>query len=978
MKELFSIIFLLSLLLPFSYTNAQSCYIKNYSVNDGLAGNKVYTCTQDTLGNLWICTTSGISKFNGSSFTNYTYDDGLINNEVLFAHADHLGRLWLNTYSAQPSFSIITPDSILNYQNFHMLSSLPKNAIITEGFTSKKKQTTYLTGYSGIVYLKENKQPIVRKVNPYIVSVPFETLDHKVWVGTSCNLLEIVDSGKTIPRQLVDHDSSILEYTFFNNILYVTKEKSIELYEYTNNAFRLFKTKQLNRKVKLLSVNKYGTWLTYDNKEGVYFYAGHTFTHTPQKININATVNYIYQDTEENIWLCTLDNGLYFIPNILSKNYTDLNGLIGSMPQCICPVSETNIWVGYYSGYVQLLKLKENRASVLEELYLGNEIKNDNFLVDIAIDGDTIYFLTNQSLFKYSNNTLKKQFDVIGKSLTIIAPGIIGVGSVTYNIITNGKTTETYKTGNIYSSEQDSFGDLWLAGLKGLFYINGATKRIESIPPLKNIYTLTVSTHDNYVWVGTQNNGLFLLKRGKIFKNYTTKNSNVVSNNIRSITTSENKIFIGSNSGFSQITYNYKDLHIEDITTIDHRDGLISSDINDIQKHGNSLFIATNRGVTRLTNISNKSISYSAPTVSINGSYIQPTKDSATINYSKEGIAIEFYTPAFCYSDQLSYEYTLNGFDNQYFNTKSDIARYTNLPPNDYCFIISAKDSKGNVSNVRTIHIAITPEYWQTMWFKCCLLIFASTIIFTIVYYRKRALILSTQTKLNNERVIAQTQLAAIKAQIKPHFIYNTLNAIKDFIYNRDQDAAAGLIVDFAKLIRKGFHMSDQDFTSISNDCDFIRRYLELERNKCDKCFTYTIKVDDRISDIQIPSLLTQPFIENAVIHGVRNLENITGHIDISYRSHNGLVICTIEDNGIGYMASQQQKKVRLNPAKGVSMSKNRIEYFKIASGIDITLSINDKSLDTNKNTSGTIVIISISNLIQTQLNYEKNKVDNS
>lgn len=950
-------------IIPFSYANAQSRYIKHYSFIDGLAGNRVYMCTQDTLGNLWICTTSGISKFNGRSFTNYTYDDGLINNEILFAHTDHLGRLWLNTYSARPSFSIITQDSILNYQNSKILSTLPNNAIITEGFTSKETQTTCLTGYGGIVYLKGEKEPIIRKVKPYIISAPFETYDHKIWVGTNNVLFEIIDSGKTVHKQLLDDDSLILEYAFFNNMLYVLKEHSVELYEYTNNTFKLFKTVLLEQRVKLLVVNEYGTWLTYDNKEGAYFYEGHTFESLPQKINVNATVNYIYQDTEDNIWLCTLDDGLYFIPNILSKSYSYTDGLMGSMPQCIYPTSATSIWVGYYSGYVQLLKLKGNNVSVLKQLYLGDKVENDNFIVDIAIDGDSVYFLTNHSLFLYSDNKLKKIFDVTGKSMTIIEPGTIGLGSVTYKVIKNGITTNTYKTGNIYDAQPDRSGNLWLAGLKGVFYVEKKSKKIKKISAFKGIYALAVSTKDNFIWVGTQSNGLLLLKNDKPLKVYTTNNSPLVSNTIRSITTNNNKVVIGSNSGVSQLVYDYANLHIDSITTIDHRDGIISSEVNDIKTYDNVLFIATNKGISTLKNIQNKNIPYKPPVIRINNSIIQPTTDPVRANYSKDGIIIEFQTPAYRYSSNLSYRYTLSGFDNQYYTTQNNEARYTNLPPGDYSFIIKANDTKRNTSAPRTIYITITPKYWQTLWFKISVIALISTILLLIAYYRKRTLNLNTQKKLKNEKIIAQTQLAAIKAQIKPHFIYNTLNAIKDFIYNRDKDTAGKLIIDFAKLIRKGFHMSDQDFTSISEDSDFIRRYLELERNKCENCFTYDIQVDHRITETRIPSLLTQPFIENAVIHGVRNLENNSGHISINYQRYNSSIICTIEDNGIGYIVSQQQKKIRLNPAKGLAISKERIEYFKVASDIDISLSIKDKSVNSDKNISGTIVIITVNNL---------------
>jgi LytS/YehU family sensor histidine kinase len=225
------------------------------------------------------------------------------------------------------------------------------------------------------------------------------------------------------------------------------------------------------------------------------------------------------------------------------------------------------------------------------------------------------------------------------------------------------------------------------------------------------------------------------------------------------------------------------------------------------------------------------------------------------------------------------------------------------------------------------------------------------------MYNKKRTL-----DKLTQGKLIAKAKLEALRAQLKPHFIFNSLNAIKDFIYNNKNDAAADLLQGFAGLIRKGLNLADRDFITIYEEAAFLKQYLELEQAKCDYCFDFRFDVSEKIANIVIPSLITQPFVENAVIHGIRSVKNKKAVLLITYSLIDNDVVCCIADNGIGIKQSLLHKKIEYS--KGTAISKDRISYFKTGLGIDILLDVQDRA-ETQTNTHGTIVTITIKNATQ-------------
>lgn len=207
-------------------------------------------------------------------------------------------------------------------------------------------------------------------------------------------------------------------------------------------------------------------------------------------------------------------------------------------------------------------------------------------------------------------------------------------------------------------------------------------------------------------------------------------------------------------------------------------------------------------------------------------------------------------------------------------------------------------------------------------------------------------------------------QLLAIKSlrgQMNPHFIFNALNSVNHYISQNDELAANKYLSDFSKLMRAVMETSKQDLISLTEELDILKIYLQLEHSRFKDKFDYTFQVDDTIdtSDIELPPMIIQPFIENAVWHGLR-YRNEKGLLEIGIHQKNEQLQITISDNGIGRKKSGElkTKNQKLQNSTGMQNIENRIAIMNELYKMNIKVSITDAYLDTEN--TGTCVEINI------------------
>lgn len=201
----------------------------------------------------------------------------------------------------------------------------------------------------------------------------------------------------------------------------------------------------------------------------------------------------------------------------------------------------------------------------------------------------------------------------------------------------------------------------------------------------------------------------------------------------------------------------------------------------------------------------------------------------------------------------------------------------------------------------------------------------------------------------------------ALKAQMNPHFIFNSLHSIQQYVIDRDVEGANKYISDFARLIRLTLDISSQTKISLADEINYISTYPELEKAKFEGKFNYTVNVAglDQHS-LYIPAMLLQPYIENSIRHGIYYRTNNRGMIRVDFQIHNEHLVCTIEDNGVGRKAAEQFKSSQsvTHQSKGMSITAKRIDMLNQQYITPIFADIENVYEEGSNKISGTRVVL--------------------
>ena len=315
---------------------------------------------------------------------------------------------------------------------------------------------------------------------------------------------------------------------------------------------------------------------------------------------------------------------------------------------------------------------------------------------------------------------------------------------------------------------------------------------------------------------------------------------------------------------------------------------------------------------------------------------------------------------------EMSYKYMLEGLDKRWSVAgKRTLVNYFSIPPGEYTFkVMSSVDESTWKSSPKSFSFVIGPPFWKTWWFRIFAILLVIAFLFLCVYLFNDQMRKYERQRIELQKRIDNIELQALRSQMNPHFIFNTMNSIQHYISSNDTDAASKYLTRFAKLMRAIMENSKQPSIRIKDEIEALRLYLELESMRFSNRFDFGILVDPVI-DInydEIPSMLIQPYIENAIIHGL--LPNTgKGKLLIHLTKKENFIFCSIEDNGIGRLKSQELNKNRISQHRsmGMSITKKRLLILSQQNNMKDTLSeeITDV-VDSEGKAAGTRVVIRI------------------
>ena len=293
--------------------------------------------------------------------------------------------------------------------------------------------------------------------------------------------------------------------------------------------------------------------------------------------------------------------------------------------------------------------------------------------------------------------------------------------------------------------------------------------------------------------------------------------------------------------------------------------------------------------------------------------------------FNRNFISIEFTVLDFSNKQQTNYYYRLKDVDENWIHTTSkQFADYTALPPGAYVFEVKADIGNGP-SPVTSFNLVITPPWWGTWWFRIlCLLAVGSMIYFIL---KSRIHTIRKEAALKHR--IAETEMLALRSQMNPHFIFNCINSIDAMIQSNDKYKATVYLNKFAKLIRNVLDSSKQNKIALSKDMETLQLYIDLELFRHQNKFSATVKADEELlqNDYKVPPLIVQPYVENAILHGLHHKMDRHGHLSVVVTRKDEQIVYVIEDNGVGrkQMNGDLSKD---NHGYGMQISSDRVRLF--------------------------------------------------
>jgi ligand-binding sensor domain-containing protein len=574
-----------------------------------------------------------------------------------------------------------------------------------------------------------------------------------------------------------------------------------------------------------------------------------------------------------------------------------------------------------------------------EEFHKHTAIKVFDFPTSSLISSgeNSILSFTPIGIFEVSSQTKKyrqivlnsntMEFNTAVNTVCMVSADTVWVGNESGHfqiIVSEGKVIPTNTPGtNRVSSHlvstlmEDHSGNIWVGTTdKGLNKIDRKTGIIkhfsadngyESLPG--NTINSTLKTTDERIWVAT-NNGLCYIDYDSIYRiDGLIENQEVFSLQ----KDSQGLIWAAFGKGLACLNPNSGNFLVLDEST-----GVPSIDFSMasiVLKNGH-LAWGTNNGFFIFDPISlNKTMDYGGDVWLTQFSiFDQPqnynfsNNDTIKLHHTQNFFQISFSAADFGTKPGTKFRYKLGGIDPQWVETASNRAAYTNVPPGKYLFEVTKVLSNGNIlSNRARLLIVIPPPFWKTLWFRglIILLILSTISAYLITYIRQ----------LKADKLNVQLEQRLLTSQMNPHFIFNSLSAIQSFMYSNNPEEAGNYLSSFSRLVRLILENSRSEFISINQEVKTLELYLTLQKLRFPDKFDFQIDVSSQVveSNILMPPMLAQPFIENSIEHGILHKEG-KGFILVSINLLENTVCITIEDDGIGV-----EKSISLNLSKRLS-----------------------------------------------------------
>lgn len=947
----FTGLFLITLLAFFilpqkSHAQQQPNFIQ-FQTERGLQSNIIYNLHIAKNGLLYIAHSKGLSSFDGNNFTNY--------------------------YNKERPFTEMT--NIMETGDGDIFCKAFNNVLFRKNGDSLRWFTTIIPYSFGFTSSSVYKNDVYSITNDSIII--FNAVDNKKTAIALSNSQPLIDKQPVqfagtanlngVPTVFIVNDKKEIYhfskgpggYHYSQGDLFFIKNKSVLDINYFNQTEEIkIASPAKNISINYISATDSTIWVCTTN--GLFY---------RNKFNKGGNFNYILggydvsdvkQTKEGNYFIGTIGQGLLFVPNF---NVNKLNNV---------PNNITSI-----TGYADKLLLGTKESTVLDY-----NVATSKYVTLQKIENGTAvkFLLKNKAIgpaFISNNSTFiaGKKYPFIIKDYCLVNSSIILATSMGIYLYETKKTDHWLHKYIIKSDANDeqvkklSFSNEHTSTIKynpknDRFYINNYSGILE----MANGYTDAQKMPEPYcvlkdmcVWNGelllaSKDKGI-LKWNGKTYETAFTKNQ--TTGILYKFETFKNELWVlGGDAVFC-----YKD---DKLFTYNNQVGINAENIRGLYiaektvyaNNGNSVIqFSKDNTVANITQpifILNKVINVNAG---------KEIKENSSLSYNENFISFQFSLIAYANAVNTHIAYSINNKDIVHLPADRREISLDFLKPQNYTIkFYVVKNGTTSFEPISKFSFAIAPPFYNTWWFYALSIIATLFCIYFVVTKRikkERAALALIESKLLLEQELDKSTLTGIKAQMNPHFIFNALNTIQSYVYMNDKKNAGIYISKFSDLTRSILEMSNKDMITVNEEVHALQLYLSLEKMRFEDSFMYNIKVagDIEKDSTKIPAMLLQPYIENAVKHGL--LHRKTNRIlNVYFEKDNRFLKITIDDNGIGRKRSEELKAINKKHHASFAMeaNKKRLDILK-QQYKNIVLEIIDKYVDNGEATGTTVIV---------------------
>lgn len=670
----------------------------------------------------------------------------------------------------------------------------------------------------------------------------------------------------------------------------------------------------------------------------------------------NNSIRRILIDENNDFWVTLKDFSVQFIPNNFDKiidynlfDFTkDANALIRSST--------------LFENKIYFITFDNNFFcfDTVSQKYLSLQKHTPYIVQRVFSDANGVYLNSSEGIEEYkknANGTLAfKGFKTLpNRTATTSQTGLLSVN--TNVVYENNKALFVSNTKMRLNKLYATNSSILVANEEKIFNYSIETKKITETALVRPCNVIL--NHKNNHLVGTLNGEIYLLNNNlEILSKYKLSNAKISNLYFDAYT----NLFYVSNDENLHL-FRLKNDKLELIKSITSSDGLNLSEINSINANKEQIILTTKQGVTvidkkQVTLILPKRIDVDIDYIKVNNKLINHSTKTLLLDRKQNNIV--FKTSIHSFRNEISktkkyISFSKNGEKHEWKEVNEEIFSFYDLPHGAFQFSILIKDGKGH-ELIKTMSFKIAPYLWERTIFKIVSILVAMALVVLVAFYvkNKKTANLLMKIKLN------ELELKALKAQMNPHFIFNSLSNIQSTMVFEGVEKFNAQMNRFSKLLRKTLDIVNKDTIIIAEEIEYIDAYVALENLRRDPKINLTYDLDEtiNINKKTIPVMLLQPIVENAIVHGLAAIHS-EKRIKITLKKEINYITISIEDNGKGRTLNPNKNRTAEHTSYGGKILKSRLAILKKINKKEYSYTVVDL-MDANNEPCGTRVIIKV------------------